>query len=166
MLPIRPEQPADNAAIHTLNAACFPTDAEARLVDLLRAAGSLAVSLVAEDDGAIVGHIAFSPVTTASGEIGIGLAPLAVAEAQRRRGIAAELVRAGLQVCRERGYGWAVVLGEPKYYGRFGFRAAPALGLADEYGGGDAFQVLELSPGKLPINGGLVKYAPEFSSLE
>jgi putative acetyltransferase len=104
-------------------------------------------------------------VSTTAGAIGAGLAPLAVIESHRRQGIAAELVRAGLEACREAGFGWCVVLGEPAYYGRFGFRAAPEFGLSDEYGGGESFQVIELIPNALPVNAGLVRYAPEFKSL-
>lgn len=162
---IRPERPEDVAAIRAVHEASFPTAAEARLVDLLREAGRLASSLVAEVDGAIVGHVAFSPVTVGSGAAGAGLAPLAVSPDHRRRGLGAELVAAGLAACREAGFGWAVVLGEPDYYGRFGFRPAPSFGLSDEYGGGDAFQVVELTPGALPVGAGLVRYAPEFASL-
>ncbi len=122
-------------------------------------------SLVAEIDGLIVGHIAFSHVTAGDSLPGAGLAPIAVAATHRRQGIAADLVRAGLNACRAAGLGWAVVLGEPAYYSRFGFRPAPAFGLADEYGGGEAFQVLELIAGALPAGAGLVRYAPEFASL-
>ena len=165
MVNIRPEQPRDVSAIYGVNAACFPGDDEARLVDLLCAAGNLSVSLVADDGGLIVGHVAFSPVNTAAGVIGAGLGPLAVLDSHRRQGTAAELVRAGLEACREMGFGWCVVLGEPSYYGRFGFRPAPEFGLSDEYGGGEAFQVIELIPNALPVNAGLVRYAPEFASL-
>ncbi len=163
---LRPERPTDLAAIHAVHAASFPTSAEARLVDLLRAAGDLGVSLVAEIDGEIVGHVAFSPVSTSAGVTGGGLAPLAVAESHRHRGIAAALVRAGLQACPGAGYGWAVVLGEPHYYERFGFRPAATFGLGDEYGGGEAFQVMELTPGTLPHGAGFVRYAPAFASLD
>jgi len=163
---IRPERPGDIAAIHTLNVSCFHTDVEARLVDLLRDAGHLAVSLVAECDGAIVGHVAFSPVTAASGEAGVGLAPLAAAEAYRNRGIGAALVEEGLLECERAGDGWVVVLGDPAYYRRFGFRPALESGLTDEYGGGDWFQVLELMPTALAGVAGLVRFAPEFDSLE
>jgi putative acetyltransferase len=162
---IRPERPDDVAAIYAVHAASFPTDAEARLVDSLRAADRLPVSLVAEVDGAVVGHIAFSPVTVAAGADGMGLAPVAVAEAYRRRGIAAQLVQAGLEVCRAAGCGWVVVLGAPGYYGRFGFRPGQSFGLSDEYGGGSAFQAVELVPGALPVGAGLVRYAPEFAAL-
>jgi len=151
-----------------LIAAAFPTDAEARLVAALRSAGRLAVSLVAEVDGPIVGHVAFSPVDvpasrTGEGPVAEGLAPLSVAAAFRRRGIGAALVAAGLDACRAAGAGFVVVLGDPRYYGRFGFGPARAVGLADEYAGGDAFQVLELRPGSVPPAGGTVRYAPEFS---
>jgi len=162
---IRPGRPADVAAIRAIHEASFPTAAEARLVDLLREAGRLAASLVAEVGGAVAGHVAFSPVTVGSGAVGAGLAPLAVLPDYRRRGVGAELVAAGMAACREAGFGWAVVLGEPDYYGRFGFRPAPGFGLSDEYGGGDAFQVVELTPGALPVGAGLVRYAPEFASL-
>ena len=75
-------------------------------------------------------------------------------------------VRAGLEACRAAGFGWAVVMGEPAYYSRFGFRPAAEFGLSDEYGGGPAFQAVELLAGALPVGGGLVRYAPEFAALE
>jgi putative acetyltransferase len=162
---VRPEQPRDVTAVHAVHTASFPTDLEARLVDRLRAAGRLRVSLVAEIGGAVVGHIAFSPVTAASAAVGAGLAPVAVAEPHRRQGIAAALVRAGLEACHAAGFGWAVVLGEPAYYSRFGFRPATECGLADEYGGGPAFQAIELVPGALPVGAGLVRYDPEFAAV-
>lgn len=160
---IRPEQPDDAAAICAVHTASFPSAGEARLIDLLRAAGRLAVSLVAESGGVVIGHVAFSPVTVETGVLGAGLAPLAVVEAHRRQGIAAQLVRAGLEACRAAGFVWVVVLGEPAYYSRFGFRAASEFGLCDEYGGGTAFQCLELVPGAIPVGTGLARYAPEFA---
>lgn len=165
MVVVRPEQASDAPAVHAIHAASFPSDDEARLVDRLRAAGRLPVSLVAEVDGSVVGHVAFSPVTSALGAVGAGLAPVAVGLAHRRQGIAAELVRAGLEACRVAGFGWVVVLGEPAYYARFGFRPAAGYGLTDEYGGGMAFQAVELVPGALPVGAGLVRYAPEFALL-
>lgn len=136
---IRPETPHDAAAIHALLVACFPTDAEARLVDELRAAQRLWVSYVAEVDGQVVGHVAFSPVSTASGAMGVGLAPLAVLQTHRRRGVAADLVTAGLAACRALNCRWSVVLGDPAYYARFGYQTASQFGLSDEYVGGGAF---------------------------
>ena len=162
---IRPEKPSDAPRIHAIHVASFQTPAEARLVDLLRAADSLRVSLVAEVGDVIVGHVAFSPVTAASGIEGAGLAPIAVADRYRRRGIGAGLVRTGLDACRKANFGWAIVLGEPAYYSRFGFRAASELGLSDEYRGGPAFQVIELIRGAVPVGAGLVRYAQEFATL-
>lgn len=162
---IRPERPGDAAAIHSVHAASFPTDLEARLVDLLRESGRLSISLVAEIGGEVVGHVAFSPVTVANGVVGLGLAPVAVTKPHRKQGIAAKLVRAGLEACRAVGVGWVVVLGDPAYYSRFGFMPATNYGLVDEYGGGPAFQVIEVVPGALPVGAGLVRYAPEFSAV-
>lgn len=94
----------------------------------LRGAGQLSVSLVAEADGAVVGHVAASPVTLSGGERGwYGLGPVSVTPAWQGRGIGSRLVRQALDVLRARGAAGCVVLGEPGYYGRFGFAAAPAL---------------------------------------
>jgi putative acetyltransferase len=165
MIKIRPETENDVAAIRSVNEACFPGPGEANLVDALRHGGSLLVSLVAVVDDRVVGHIAFSPVTTDSGDIAVGLAPVAVVEDYRRQGIGAQLVKAGLAAARDAGYGWAVVLGEPSYYQRFGFTVARAFGLADEFGGGAAFQAMELIAGGLPRNAGVVRYRPEFGTV-
>jgi len=163
--PIRPEQPSDHTAIHALLESCFPTDAEARLVDALRASNRLLVSLVAIGGGDVVGHIAFSPVVGSDGSAGLGLAPVAVAESRRRGGVGAALIERGLEECRRIGCGWVVVLGEPGYYSRFGFGPAPSHGLSDEYGGGDAFQIVRLRQDQPMPGPGLVRYAPEFGLL-
>ncbi|MGD8396557.1 MAG: N-acetyltransferase [Candidatus Eiseniibacteriota bacterium] len=162
---VRREGDEDVDAIRAVHATSFPSDDEARLVDALRAAGRLELSLVAELDGAVVGHVAFSPVTLAGTDDGTGLAPVAVLPAHRRRGVAAELIRAGLRACEEARCGFVVLLGDPGYYRRFGFVPASRFGLRDEYGGGDAFQALELRDGALPPEGGLVRYAPEFAAF-
>lgn len=162
---VRPETPADVAAIHRVHTVSFPTPAEARLVDALRAAGRLTVSLLAVDGNVVVGHVAFSPVTLERSAAGLGLAPVAVLRTHRRRSVAADLIRAGLARCRATGSGFVVLLGEPDYYARFGFRPASAWRLQDEYGGGAAFQALELAPHAIPSDGGLVRYAPEFAAL-
>jgi putative acetyltransferase len=148
-----------------VHAASFPTPGEARLVDELRAAGRLLVSLVAEAHGEVVGHVAFSPVELQGASGGVGLAPLAVLPGFRRRGVGALLVREGLAHCRGSGRGFVVVLGDPGYYRRFGFVPAARWRLCDEYGGGAAFQALELHPAAIPPSGGVLRYSPEFSRL-
>lgn len=165
MLSIRPEQPADVAAIYAVHAAAFPSESEARLVDALRAAGRLSVSHVAVEDGKVVGHVAFSPVTVAEATTGVGLGPVAVLPVRQKRGIGERLIRESLHACQRAGFTFVVVLGEPAYYGRFGFQPASAWGLVDEYGGGDAFQALELEPDAIPRGAGLVRYAPEFAAV-
>lgn len=160
---IRPETQLDCQEISELLTAAFPTAVEAKLVVALRRANRLTVSLVAVANDSIIGHVAFSPVSATFGAVGVGLAPVSVAEAHRHQGVAASLIRAGLEACRDAGLGWAVVLGDPHYYGRFGFRPAADFGLADEYGGGAAFQALELLPNALPQGAGLVRYSEEFA---
>lgn len=160
---IRAESDVDHPAIHRLVAAVFPTSAEAELIDDLRRNGRLTISLVALDGACVVGHVAFSPVTLDGRPLGLGLAPSAVLPEFQRRGIGAELVRAGLEECRRRQVGVVVLLGSPAYYGRFGLKPAAIWNLRDEYHGGDAFQAIELRPQAIPASGGLVQYAAEFS---
>lgn len=163
---VRPERPTDRGAVDIVHLASFPTSGEATLVARLRASGSLSVSLVAVVDDAIVGHVAFSPVTLeGSTARGAGLGPVAVVAAHRCRGVAAALIEGGLAACRASGFDFAVVLGDPAYYGRFGFEPAARRRLLDEYRGGDAFQALELRSGSITEAGGLVRYAAAFSEL-
>jgi len=166
-LEVREEDARDADSIARLHESAFPTPAEAALVAALREAGRLTLSLVAVADGNLVGHVAFSPLTTPSpwpGQ-GLGLAPLAVAAAHRQQGVGAALVEAGIARCARAGVGYLVVLGEPHYYRRFGFARAGDRGIANEYGAVEEFMVLELRPGAVPPGGGLVRYAPEFAAL-
>jgi putative acetyltransferase len=134
---IRAETLADLPAIRSVVTAAFQDaphsgGSEAAIVDALRKAGALAVSLVAQDEGAVVGHVAFSPVIVNGQDIGwYGLGPVAVLSANRQRGIGEALIRAGLARIEQRGARGCVVLGDPAYYGRFGFRSDPELRLAD-----------------------------------
>ena len=121
---IRPETEGDRPAVFEVNAAAFPTPAEARLVDVLRDSVTEHISLVAVENEDIVGHIMFTPVTldTCDTLQIMGLAPMAVSPSVQRGGIGSELVRAGLQCCRDLHIGAVAVLGHPDYYPRFGFR--------------------------------------------
>ncbi len=164
---IRLEASRDATAVHALNALAFGRPDEARLVEALRLRPQPFVSLVAERGGILVGHIAFTPVTVENIEsLIMGLAPMAVAPALQRSGIGSSLVRAGLDRCRERGAGAAVVLGHPEYYPKFGFVPAVRFGLKCEYDvPEDVFMALELRPGALGTTGGTVRYHPAFAEL-
>lgn len=141
-MPIRPEQPADTEAIRALTTEAFATaphssGTEAAIVDALRAAGALTLSLVAVEDGEIVGHVAVSSVTIDGAERGwFGLGPVSVRSSRQRGGIGSELIREGLRRLRAMGAAGCVLLGDPAYYGRFGFTNDPALvleGVPPEY---------------------------------
>ena len=162
---IRPEIPQDHRAVFAVNAAAFETSSEADLVEALRARAQPTVSLVAELDGLVVGHIFFSPVIAAADRsIRImGLGPMAVAPEYQDRGIGSALVRAGLDACQELGVCAVVVLGHPGYYPRFGFEPASHFGICCEYEvPEDTFMALELAAGSLRGVRGQVTYHEAF----
>jgi putative acetyltransferase len=150
---VRPEAASDRDAVRRVHATAFATPEEADLVDALRAGAAPLVSLVAEEDGDVVGHVMFSPVALPDHpELRLmGLAPLAVVPGRQRSGIGAALTRAGLEHCREIGVGAVVVLGHPDYYPRFGFVRADAFGIGCPFVGApaDAWMLLELDAGHL-----------------
>jgi putative acetyltransferase len=162
---VRSESSADVSGIYAVHASSFPTVAEAALVDALRSAGQLSMSLVAIESGRVIGHVGWSPISVDGVSLGLGLAPVAVLPDARRRGVAARLVREGLELCRQARTGLVVVLGDPRYYSRFGFEPAARLALHDEYQGGAAFQAIELVPGTVPAKGGLVRYSSVFAAV-
>lgn len=161
---IRPEQPGDEPAIHALTEAAFRNmpysdGNEADLVDALRRDGDLALSLVALNmDQAIVGHMAFSPVSISDGSARwYALGPCSVIPTRQHTGIGSQLIEAGLAEMRARGASGVVLVGSPKYYGRFGFTCDPKLvypGAPAEY-----FQRLVLADGE---PSGTVTFAPAF----
>ena len=165
---IRAEEQRDWAAVHAVNVAAFETPAEANLVDALREQAQPLVSLIAEDHGAILGHIMFSPVSLSGNPILriMGLAPLAVAPEHQRKGIGSALVRAGLDQCRQLGFGAIVVLGHPAYYPRFGFSSSARFGIGCEYDvPEEVFMVAELQTGSLGGASGTVKYHAAFCDV-
>ena len=148
--------------------AAFGRETEGRLAELLGAAGKQTVSLVAEIEAQVVGHVMFSRVVVerAAAEIRVmGLAPLAVLPEFQRRGIGMGLVGEGLAVCGRMGVHAVVVLGNPHYYSRFGFMRASGHGLKNEYGADEDFMVVELRPGTLARIGGMVRYGEEFREV-
>jgi len=161
-LGVRTETADDISAIHRVVAAAFGQTVEADLIDGLRAAGALTVSLIATIDETVVGHIAFSPVDIDDDEDSakaLGLGPLAVVPAHQNQGIGTGLVEAGLARCRDLGVAIVVVLGEPGYYGRFGFGPSVAHDIRWEHDApADAFMVRELVPGALAGVRGTARY--------
>lgn len=165
---IRPETPADLNAIRGVNRLAFGEDAEADLVDGLRAGGFVRLSLVAEVGGQIVGHVLFSMVkiiTETSVIEALALAPMAVIPSHQRRGIGSKLVEEGLRACREAGHRIVVVLGHPSFYPRFGFSASLAVPLGSVFGGGEAWMAMELVPGALAGVVGRVEWPGPFADL-
>lgn len=162
---VRPEARIDIADIRTLVAKAFegvPHSAgtEGAIIDALRKDAALTVSLVAEHEAEIVGHVAFSPVEIEGKTLDwYGLGPIAVAPERQRLGIGSALVEAGLERIRRLGAAGCVVLGDPAYYSRFGFKTDPDLlfpGVPAEY-----FQRLDF--GKVELKG-VVVYHPAFYS--
>lgn len=159
----------DAEAVRKVHLGAFAgRDNEARLVELLHAAGAAPVSLVATyvASGSVVGHVLFSPVEIDDGGSStsvVALGPVGVLPEYQGKGIGSRLIRTGLGACQEAGYDAAVLLGEPGYYSRFGFERASDHGLGNEYGVDEYFMVAELRGGALDGLRGTVRYRPEFS---
>jgi putative acetyltransferase len=139
---IRSETSADSRAIEAVTTGAFlnapqTSHTEQHIVSALRKAGRLAMSLVAESDGKVIGHVAISAVSISDGASDwFGLGPISVIPENQRRGVGFQLMRQALQMLRERGACGCVVLGDPVFYGRFGFKADPNLvlrGVPAEY---------------------------------
>ena len=166
MLTIRAETPEDENSIHYVNQEAFGRNQEADLVDKLRKKGVLTVSLVAVQETAVVGHIAFSPVEIASEKSSfedLTLAPVAVLPAHQNKGIGSQLVIAGFDECRRLGHEIIVLAGHPNYYPRFGFVRGYAKGIECEFEVPDeAWMIAELKQGALAGRRGKVRFQPEF----
>ncbi len=163
MILLRPERSDDADAIRALTETAFRTAPHADgtehiIIDRLRTAGALTLSLVVEADGAIVGHVAFSPVTVSDGSAGwYGLGPISVDPARQGEGIGGRLIGEGLQRLKALGATGCVLLGDPAYYTRFGFATDPKLvldGVPPEY-----FMRVAFSP---VYGEGTVSYHPAF----
>jgi len=162
------ERASDDPAIATVHLAAFARAAAANLVNALGDNGNLVISVVAEVNDWVVGHLGLSPITI-EGHIlqkpPLGLAPVAVLPSYQDQGIGTSMILFGLSRCEALGVPYIVALGNPGYYGRFGFVAASQFGLGNEYGADDAFMVKETSPNGLMAPRGIVRYGQEFASL-
>ena len=163
---VRPETPDNIDSIHYVNEQAFGQKDESMLIEKLRNRGVLAISLVAIQDGEIVGHIAFSSVVVESEDSSfevIALGPMAVLPMYQHKGIGSQMVLAGLEECRRLIQEVIVVLGHPDYYPRFGFVLAKPKGIACEFEvPEEAWMILELREEALAGRRGMVRFQPEF----
>ena len=170
MTSVREETPEDFEAVRRVNESAFGRPQEAALVEALRTVADPHISLVAEAEGRVVGHIFFSPVRVESegaAHEALGLGPMAVLPEFQGRGVGSRLVLEGLEECRRRGHEVVFVLGHPEYYPRFGFEPTKARGITCEYAvPAEVFMLKELREGALAGLTGVVKYHAEFGKVE
>jgi putative acetyltransferase len=158
------ETPSDRKAIAQLNDRAFGGTFESELIDRLRADGLVAASLVAEDEGRMIGHILLSRLDVTAGKRklnALALVPMAVSPEWQRQGIGSALMRAAIEAARNAQADVIVVLGHPAFYPRFGFSAARAAKLKSPFSG-EAFMVLEITPNALGDGAGHVVYPRAF----
>ena len=156
---IRDEKQTDSEAIHELVAAVFRRPDEAVLIDRLRSDGACAISLVAVKGDEIVGHVLFSRMTAPFRALGLG--PVSVKANRQRAGIGCQLVRTGLDQARAGGWQGVFVVGDPKFYSRFGFDPDLASGFMCRYSGP---HLMALALGReLPTRAGVIEYASAFA---
>jgi putative acetyltransferase len=159
---IRIETSADLASIRSVEMEAFPTHAEADLVDRLREDRDSVLSLVAILDCEVIGHTMFSRMQAPRDSLGLG--PVAVLSAHRRRGVAAALIREGMSRAKASGWAAIFVLGDPAYYGRFGFSPALAAGFTSPFAG-PHLMGFELQSDCLKPRTGVLFYPRAFAGL-
>ncbi len=167
---VRPETSEDARAIDVVHISAFGGEAEAHLISALRASGSYnrELSLVAELNGRIVGHVLLTRVPLRKdGEekIVLALGPMSVVPSQSHRGIGSELIKASVELAREKGYGAIIVVGHPEYYRRFGFLPAKDIKVTCNLPApADALTGMEIVEANL-AGGGHVEYPEPFIEL-
>lgn len=161
-LELRAETASDRAEIREVITAAFGRPDEADLVDALRAAGDVAVSLVAVEAGRIVGHVLFARLGAPFPALALG--PVSVRPERQGRGIGSHLIRAGLEAAARAGCLGVFVLGEPGFYARFGFDRALAGGFESPYSG--PYLTACALGGSLPVRTGRIDYPPAFAQID
>ncbi len=169
MTTVRRERQGDEPQIYEANYQAFGRKEEAEVVDLLRNSCPEGVSLVAEEEGKIVGHILFTPTIIedeGTSLVGTGLAPLAVLPQYQGKGVGSALVRAGLDEMRIAGEPFVIVVGHPGYYPKFGFERASKYGIRCEYSKvpDEAFMIAVFDESKMQGVKGVAKERPEFAA--
>lgn len=164
---LRDERPSEVLRIRELECSAFGREVEARIVDLARQRGDITWSIVAELDGEIAGHVMVSPMRLEP-DVGlrcIAIGPIGVEPHLQLRGIGSKLMNEVIDRAREDAYDVILLLGNPRYYHRFGFETAP---LRNEYDASEEFMAFQLTPGCLdgldrPC---LARYIPAFADAE
>jgi putative acetyltransferase len=173
MICIREERPENVGEVRKLNEIAFmqafgPAP-EADLVERLRENCASILSLVAVQDDRIVGHIIFSPVRIEGDKTvdGMGLAPMAVLPELQHQGIGSRLVQAGIEILKNQGSPFIIVLGHPEYYPRFGFELASHNGIRRQWEGvpDEAFMILILNEKAMSGVNGVARYRSEFDEV-
>lgn len=166
---IHPESPEDIPGIYEVNRSAFGRVDEADLVNKLRLDNAITLSLVAVDNGQVVGHILITPVTVDSEDSqwnAVALGPMAVLPPYQKQGIGSQLIRAAFAELIRTGHFVVIVLGHPQYYPRFGFKPSKPLGIQWEISvPEDVFMVAELKDGALDGKKGVVRYHPAFNGV-
>jgi putative acetyltransferase len=169
MITFRKEEQGDQFAIRRVNERGFGTGEEADLVDALRRADAIILSMVALDGEDVTAHILFTEVGLIQGGsrfTGLGLGPMAVLPCHQRKGIGTQLLQIAIDKCRHLDYDFVVVLGYPEFYSRFGFSPAKPYGISCEFDAPDeAFMVLEIQENALTGRSGTVHYRDEFRNV-
>ena len=167
---LREETKRLEASIRVMHRSVFEREDESKLIDRLRADGLIVASVIAEEEEMIVGHVLFSSlrVETQHGTLpAAALAPVGVLAEWRGCGIGSALIHEGMELCRQRGKAAVIVLGEPRFYSRFGFSADLTRSLRSPYSSaGEAWMAAELKPDALHSLYGFVEYPAAFSQLD
>lgn len=166
MITLRKEEEKDQQQIHRLNLVAFDGGPEAILVDKLRASCEDCLSFVAVEKDTVIGHILFTPVTVdGCSTAGMGLAPMAVLPSEQQKGIGSRLIRHGLDYLRVNHCPFAIVLGHPEYYPRFGFEPASKFRLSSQWKEvpDEAFLAIVFDHTVLPESGGTARYLELFN---